>query len=178
MSLQLAVHPDRPRSGPLPFGITDDMLRQMFLEVYHPGCRYLRRADIDLPVGTGTFQMKYNYFTKERQAIGHFTASEHITCFNQLGFVYFARALMTNYFPKFPHFEPEELVRHQKGTLYIMEIHNISYRRPVDCSREFLGELITVDHWYKEKKKLMIARTYMNIDDGAALSDITVGLKL
>jgi hypothetical protein len=177
MSLQLLPQ-SRTAPSPVFFDISDEQLRQMFLEAYHPGCRYLRRVDIDLPVGTGYFQMDYNYFAKDREKIGHFTASEHVTCFNQLGFVYFARALMTNYFPKFPHFEPEELVRHQKGTLYIMEIHNISYKRPVDCSREFVGEMITVDHWYKPAKELMIARTYMNVDDGAALADITVGLKL
>jgi hypothetical protein len=160
-----------------PAGALESMLIAYLLEGYHDGCRYLRSAEVNLPVARGIFRADYTFTTREASTVGHFSAFEHVVMFNQLAFVTFAKGFLEGYFRGAPEVSLGDFKALQQYGMFILGMDQFRYLKAFPASEDFPGILTVLDYTYKPEKQLYIAHVHSDFGEGRALGDFTVGLK-
>lgn len=169
--------PDLPERCLPTGGDVEAMLIELLLHGYDDGCRYLRRAEVDLPFGRGVFKADYTFTTKKRSDVGHFSAFEHVVMFNQLAYVTFAKGFLDGYFTDLPEVALGDFQALQQYGMYILAIDRVRYVRSFPANEEFLGVLEVLDREYKPAKQLYLAHVRTEFAEGRALGEFTVALK-
>ena len=157
--------------------VVESSLVEMFTSGYDPACKYLKRIDFDLPRAIGHFRVDCTFTTEERKDIGHFSAFEHVLCFNQMAFTTFSKAFNDGFFPDAPKIAYEDFVDLRQSRCWILGMDKIRYRQAFAPNVEFKGVLTIKDHIYKPEKHLLISNTHFDIADGKATADVTIAVR-
>ncbi|GAB4289068.1 MAG: hypothetical protein Kow0090_01580 [Myxococcota bacterium] len=163
--------------GILPPKLSEKEIIPLFLDVYDPGCRYLRSAEVNAPKARGIFKAETTFVTKEKWNIGHFSAFENVICFNQLCFVLFSKAIRDGYFKEIRPLTERQFLKTQTDRCFILSINSAVYKRAFLASDPFVGEIAIKEYIYKPEKRLLIAPVDFSFAEGRAFGNITIAVK-
>lgn len=141
------------------------------VQIYKPGYRYLKQAEIDFPVDSGRFQL---CTTEYMEALQHMTDVEAQLCLNQLCYVFFGQGVLDKRFRGLENLTFDDYLELRKEGMFIIDSHK-KFHRETNISEPFNGQIRLLK--VKKHDNIYIAKLDFDLNEGACEGGLSLVLK-